>query len=82
MDYTPLEIDKDGNKRRSSEVVADSVYFGDSKRDGDGGGYQNSYGQVGYTPGGYVPPSCGYPAQPDPNAEFSELTTDDGDLPF
>lgn len=24
--------DKDGNKRRSFEVVADSVYFGDSKR--------------------------------------------------
>ena len=24
--------DKDGNKRRSAEVVADSVYFGDSKR--------------------------------------------------
>ncbi len=28
--------DKDGNKRRSAEVVADSVYFGGSKRrDGD-----------------------------------------------
>ena len=26
--------DKDGNKRRSAEVVADSVYFGDSKREG------------------------------------------------
>ena len=25
--------DKDGNKRRSSEVVADSVYFGDSRRE-------------------------------------------------
>lgn len=25
--------DRDGNKRRSAEVVADSVYFGDSKRD-------------------------------------------------
>ena len=24
--------DKDGNKRRSTEVVADNVYFGDSKR--------------------------------------------------
>ena len=24
--------DKDGNKRRSAEVVADSVYFGDSKK--------------------------------------------------
>ena len=27
--------DKDGNKRRTAEIVADSVYFGDSKRDGD-----------------------------------------------
>lgn len=27
--------DRDGNKRRSVGVVADSVYFGDSKRDGD-----------------------------------------------
>lgn len=26
--------DKDGNKRRTAEIVADSVYFGDSKRDG------------------------------------------------
>ncbi len=24
--------DKDGNKRRSAEVIADNVYFGDSKR--------------------------------------------------
>lgn len=29
--------DRDDNKRRSAEVVADSVYFGDSKRDGDSG---------------------------------------------
>lgn len=26
--------DKDGNKRTSAEVVADKVYFGDSKKDG------------------------------------------------
>lgn len=25
--------DKDGNKRRTAEVIAESVYFGDSKRD-------------------------------------------------
>ena len=33
--------DKDGNKRRTAEVVADNCYFGDSKRDGDSG---SSYG--------------------------------------
>lgn len=27
--------DKDGNKRRSAEILADRVYFGDAKRDGD-----------------------------------------------
>lgn len=26
--------DKDGNKRKATEIVAESVYFGDSKRDG------------------------------------------------
>lgn len=31
--------DKDGGKRRSAEVIADNVYFGDYKRDGDAGGY-------------------------------------------
>ena len=28
--------DKEGNKRRSAEVVADSVYFGDSKKSTEG----------------------------------------------
>ena len=35
-DYT----DRNGNKRTAAEVVADNVYFGDSKRDADGGGYR------------------------------------------
>lgn len=30
--------DKEENKRRSAEVVADNVYFGDSKKDGDATG--------------------------------------------
>lgn len=64
--------DKDGNKRRSAEVVADSVYFGDSKRE-DGG--QGAYG-------GYSAPTDSYPGQPDPDSEFAELTTDDENLPF
>ena len=29
--------DKDGNKRRSTEVIADSVYFGDSKKVSESG---------------------------------------------
>lgn len=52
--------DREGNKRRSAEVVADNVYFGDSKKDGDGGGYQqggypqgDSYYQGGYSQGSH-----------------------------
>ena len=35
--------DKDGNKRRSAEIVADNVYFGESKRDAGANGAP-SYG--------------------------------------
>ena len=45
--------DKDGNKRRSAEVVADNVYFGDSKRDGAPGGFDQSYGQPSYAQPAY-----------------------------
>ena len=36
--------DKEGNKRRTAEVVADNVYFGEGKRSSDGqsNGYTNS----------------------------------------
>ena len=63
--------DKEGNNRRSAEVVADNVYFGDSNKDGGnrsgggsyGGNYDNSYQQ--------------------PGGDFSEIADDDaGELPF
>lgn len=42
--------DRDGNKRRSAEVVADHVYFGDSKREAG-----TSQGQItAYQPSGEV----------------------------
>lgn len=68
--------DKDGNKRRSTEVIADNVYFGDSKRDGE------SY-HGGYSAGGCSAPA--YPAAPSVSAQpdwYAELTDDDGKLPF
>ena len=81
--------DKEGNKRTSAEVVADNVYFGDSKRDGDGGGYSTGYHQGGgYGQGGYqataapADPFGGYGAPPADGDQFAELSTDDGDLPF
>ena len=65
--------DKDGNKRRSAEVVADNVYFGDSKRDGAPGGFEQSYGQPAYQQqpaygGGYGGQSYGGYNQPAYNA--------------
>lgn len=62
--------DKDGNKRRTAEVLTEHVYFGDSKRDAEGGAESG---------GAYTPP----PAEPGSGgAEFEELTDDDGELPF
>ena len=80
--------DKDGNKRRTAEVVADQVYFGDSKRDGDGGGFSGGYSQGGYSQGGgyaggySAPASSGYGAAPMGGNQFAELSDDDGELPF
>ena len=57
--------DKDGNKRRSAEVVADNVYFGDSKRDAESaGGYSSGYtgGYQAAPSGGYNAASSGYSA--------------------
>lgn len=76
--------DKDGNKRRSAEVVADQVYFGDSKRDGDGGGFSSGYSQGGSAAGGWSAPASnsGYGAPPADGDQFADLSDDDGRLPF
>ena len=83
--------DKDGNKRRTAEVVADNCYFGDSKRDAEGGSYGgntyggNSYGGNSYGNnyggnqggfGGYAQPASA------PASDFAMLEDDDAQLPF
>ena len=83
--------DKDGNKRRSAEVVADNVYFGDSKRDDQMGSSSfggNAYGGNSYG-GGYGAPAPaaggfgGYAAPSGPSAsDFTMLDDDDAQLPF
>ena len=71
--------DKDGNKRRSAEVVADNVYFGDSKRDPESAGpYSGGYSAPS---GGRSPAPSGFGA-PDMGDQFAELSDDDGELPF
>ena len=78
--------DKDGNKRRSAEVVADNVYFGESKRNSDGGSYAgNSYGGNTYGGNAYNAPAPsygGYSAPAAPASDFAMLDDDDAQLPF
>lgn len=46
--------DKEGNKRRSAEIVADNVYFGEGKKDSQQSAPQaQSYGAPAYGNGGY-----------------------------
>lgn len=59
--------DKDGNKRSAVDIVAENVYFGDSKKDTD-----NSNGGTAPAPSYNAPSNSG---------DFAELE-DDGDLPF
>lgn len=65
--------DKDGGKRRSAEVVADNVYFGDSKKDqgGDSLPYMSDR----------APSVQNRYSDPVQSSDFAELD-DDGDLPF
>ena len=87
--------DKDGNKRRTAEVVADNCYFGDSKRDSDSGSSYNtgnsygggSYGGNNYGGNNYnaaPAPSYGGYSAPAANtgSDFAMLDEDDAQLPF
>ena len=82
--------DKDGNKRRTAEVVADNCYFGDSKRDDQGGSfggntYGGNFGGNAYG-GGYNAPAPSYGGYSAPAAapasDFAMLDDDDAQLPF
>ncbi len=59
--------DKDGNKRRTAEIVADNVYFGDSKKDTDNAPSDQHVGFIKTTA----------LAQ-----DFAQLTDEDAQLPF
>lgn len=58
--------DKDGNKRKTAEIVADNVYFGESKNDS---GNQNS-GYTGFVKADNVPNN------------FAPIEEPDDELPF
>ena len=79
--------DKDGNKRRSAEVVADNVYFGESRRSSDSNGNSygnnNNYGGNSYAAPASAPSYGGYSAPASaPASDFAMLEDDDAQLPF
>ena len=65
--------DRDGNKRRTAEVIAENVYFADSRRDNGGEGGASHYA----APAGGYTPAVGGGA-----SGFAEIDEEDGDLPF
>lgn len=70
--------DKEGNKRKSAEVVADNVYFTGSKKEtGSGGG-----GYAPYSDSDAPPASSEFGGQPVGGSDFAELGDDDDELPF
>jgi single-strand DNA-binding protein len=68
--------DREGNKRTSAEVVADNVYFGDSKRRDDGAPAAGNFTRS--APADSVKRFDAAPAA----GAFSELSDTDGELPF
>ena len=47
--------DNDGNKRKAAKVIADNIYFGDSKKDGATGGQSDEASSFTPAPSGFVP---------------------------
>nr|DAD70866.1 MAG TPA: Single strand binding protein [Siphoviridae sp. ctvok7] len=70
--------DKQGNKRKSVEVVAASIYFGDSKRDGGGAPSAPVEND------GYMPPPVGNRSVPNEGfgQDAFEGFSSEADLPF
>lgn len=77
--------DKNGNNRTSIEVIADEIQFGETKKSresnaGYQGGYQDAYAPAPQqAPASRPAPSFDMPAG---NSDFSEISDDDGEVPF
>ena len=47
--------DNDGNKRKAAKVIADNIYFGDSKKEGTAGGQSDEAASFTPASAGFVP---------------------------
>lgn len=74
--------DKDGNKRTAAEVVAESVYFGESKS--NSGKQENGAEASVAAESGSFPDTMNYISQMSelPASQFAMLDDDDAQLPF
>lgn len=78
--------DKDGNKRKSAEVVADNCYFGSTKKEASegntvqSGGYGGGYAGSGYPDTEAMLRNYGAPQYP--GNDYAVIEEDDGQLPF
>lgn len=68
--------DKDGGKRRTAEVIAENVYFGDSKKE-SGGASQHEYGGASQQDNFNALNN-----RMSQNQDFAEIGEEDGELPF
>lgn len=73
--------DRNGNKRVSAEIVADNVYFGDSKRDSDNNN-GSSYAPRSYDGGCNSDPGPAPTSSPVMANDFAMLEDEDSELPF
>ena len=77
-------VDKENNKRRNAEVVADSVYFGDSKKSSDGNStYSAPNASQGFA-GGFAETEAliNKYQQQGMQSDFAMVEDDDPQLPF
>lgn len=70
--------DKDGNKRRTTEIIASNVYFCDSK----GNGAEGQQEAASYQTPSYPLSGTNYHAPIGAGGDFEEITGDDSTLPF
>ena len=76
--------DKEGNKRRNAEVVADSVYFGDSKKssEGNSSSHSQNFSQANENPFAETEALIAKYQQGSIQSDYAMLDEPDGQLPF
>jgi single-strand DNA-binding protein len=77
--------DKDGNERRSAEIIADSVYFADSKNVAENGNSRPTAAPAGnpaYPVGNPAAPTAWATPAAAPASDYALINDDDGQLPF